>query len=269
MKKTFFILAALGMVAAASCKKAESTAVLDNSLIAFTANGLDISTKVSAVTSLDGFYATATTGSAGSESSVWNSVRFSGGPTYVADKYWPNSNPSYHFYAANSELSFDASGCKVTTDCSTDVVASYLASSNYKQTNSLTFEHILARIGNVSISATSGTLSNVSAKLTDVSTGGTYNLRTKAWTPIAGSIKALNIGSNDIYVVPGTYKISVTYTVTRGEYSETLTKEGSVTLAAGKVNAITAQTPTTSTDVNFVVTIKPWESNTANAGILQ
>lgn len=239
-------------------------------LITFTADGIDteVSTKASAVTSLSSFYASATTGSAGSESTKWNSVTFSGSSSYTGGKYWPASNPSYHFYAANVPLTFAAAGTTVAPDGNTDVVVAYIASPTYAASNALTFNHIYARVGTVTINAAAGSLSSVSATLKNVATGGTYNLRTGAWTAGTKSDKSVTVGSNDIYVVPGTYSLSVTYTITNGDYSATFTKSGNVTLQQGKINNITATAPNTSTAITFTVSVTAWTTASVSAGTL-
>lgn len=220
------------------------------------------------MTSLSSFYVSATTGTAGSETTKWNSVSFSGSSTYTGGKYWPASNPSYHFYAANAPITFAAGGSTVAPDGSVDVVTAYLASPTYGASNALTFNHIYARVGTVTISAAAGSLSGVSATLKNVATGGTYNIRTDAWTAGSKSDKTLTIGANDIYVVPGTYSLSVTYTLTNGDYSATFTKSGNVTLQQGKVNNISATAPNTSTAITFTVSVTAWGTASVSAGTL-
>lgn len=273
------ILLGAGLVGLLSCNKCDSAVdpLSQNAdpdapqLIAFTAEGdleTAVETKVSAVTSLSSFYVGATKGSAGSETSVWNSATFSGSSSFTGGKYWPSSDQSYHFYASNAALTFAAAGTTVAPDGSTDVVVAYLASPTYKSSNALTFGHVYARVGTVSISAAAGSLSNVSATLKNVATGGTYNLRTGAWTAGTKSDKTLTVGSNDLYVVPGTYTLSVTYTITNGDYSATFTKSGSVTLQQGKVNSISATAPNTSTGITFTVSVTAWGSAAVSAGTL-
>lgn len=278
MKRTLIALLAAA-AATVSCQKGEIPAAgltpADGSglrPIVFTAEGggLDahVDTKATAVTSLSSFYVGCTTGSAGSETSKWNSTAFSGSTSYTGGKYWPATNPSYHFYASNAALTFAAAGTTVSPDGSVDVVTAYLASPTYASSNALTFGHIYARVGTVSISAAAGTLSNVSATLKSVATGGTYNLRTGAWTAGTKADKAVSVGSNDIYVVPGTYTLSVTYTITNGDYSATFTKTGSVTLQKGKINNISATAPNSSTAITFTVSVTAWSTASVSAGTL-
>ena len=190
-----------------------------------------VETKATEVTSLSSFYVTAVTGSAGSESNVWNSVQFNQVPgsspaTYAGDKFWPSSDPGYKFYGSNVALNFAAGGTYVNASNATDVVCAYLSSPTYKTKNTLTFEHIFARLCRVDVAAQTGyTVSNISMYITP-KTGGTYNLRTGAghtdgtgWSSVAtGSATLISdktgATNNDIYMVPGNYTITCTWTAT-------------------------------------------------------
>ena len=201
--------------------------------ICFGSEGIDISvgTKASEVTSLSSFYVSAVTGSAGSEVSAWTSTQFNQVPAsspavYSSDKYWPASNPEYKFYGSNLALNFAAGGTYVNASNATDVVCAYLSSPTYRTKNTLSFEHIFARLCRVDVAAQTGyTISNISMYITP-KTGGTYNLRTGAghtdgtgWSSIAtGSATLISnktgATNNDIYMVPGTYSITCTWTAT-------------------------------------------------------
>ena len=296
MKHSLIISAALALVVPAllSCEKENSTLprpVIETpadetgfSPIILGAAGEGISasveTKATAVTSLSSFYASATTGSAGSESSVWNSVTFTkdGATTdYKGDKWWPNSNPNYHFFASNASITFAAAGSTVAATNDTDVICAYMASPSYKTKNTLTFEHIFARLGDVEVSAASGyTISGVSISITP-KTGGTYNIRTGAGQTDGTGWSGLTTGSatgianatpgtksNDIYLVPGTYTLTASWTATRGLYTETISnKTVDVALTGGKVNKITTTLGGNAEEVVFGVSINPWGAATS------
>lgn len=243
--------------------------------------GVTIDTKASVVTETtlnsSGFYASATTGSAGSETSKWNSVSFAkSGDYFVGGKYWPSTNPSYHFYASNNALTFAAAGTTVSATNSTDVVCAYLPSPTYLSANSLTFNHIFARIGNVTISAVSGyTISGISVTITP-KTGGTYNIRTgngqtngTGWSSLTtGSATTIanttpGTKSNDLWLVPGDYDISFSWTATKGDYSQSFSgKTASASILAGRVNVITASLGGEAESINMGVSIAAW-SNTS------
>ena len=224
--------------------------------IVFGSEGFDVSveTKATEVTSLSSFYVSAVTGSAGSESSAWNSVQFSQVPgsspaTYAANKYWPASDPGYKFYGSNVALNFAAGGTYVNASNATDVVCAYLSSPTYNTKNTLAFEHIFARLCRVDVAAQTGyTISNISMYITP-KTGGTYNLRTGAghtdgtgWSSVAtGSATLISnktgATNNDIYMVPGTYQITCSWvstdpsgaSVTHTNESSTLPIKGGAT----------------------------------------
>jgi len=210
----------------------------------------EVQTKATEVTSLSSFYVTAVTGSAGSESQVWNSVQFSqvagsSPATYAGNKYWPATNPSYKFYGSNVALNYAAGGTYVNASNATDVVCAYLSSPTYNTKNTLTFEHIFARLCRVDIVAASGyTLSNISLRITP-KTGGTYNLRTKEWSSVATGTattiaSSTGANNNDIFCVPGIYSITASW-VARDASGASVTHTNevcNVPLTGGKTNNI-------------------------------
>lgn len=193
------------------------------------------------VTSLSSFKVTATTGSSGSETAKFENVTFSStgsGNTFKGNKMWPATDPSYHFYASNVSMTNDANGQKVTiSTIDTDVVCAYLATSTYNSTNTLVFNHILARVGTVSFSNLS---SCTDVKLSMKYIGsGTYNLRTGAWSGKGNQqTKQLTEADNNFWIIPGTYTITLTYKDGNGQ-SQTRTLDQN--FLAGKINNITAK----------------------------
>ena len=214
---------------------------------------------------LSEFNLLATTGSEGSESEQWSataSKHFSTGQ-YVSGKYWPATNPSYHFYASNAAITFAAAGSTVSVDSSSDVVCACIYTPTFNTTNDITFSHILARIGTVEItSANSYDVTINSINLMETKTSGTYNLRTKDWTNQSGAASAaLAEGTNDYLLLPGSYSLQVNYTLVKGDYSGTFTSSGTVALNPGKTSNIKV---TLSADpavpVNFSVSVEAWEA---------
>lgn len=261
MKKTFFIVSAvLAAAVLPSCKKEDSPSVSE---IRFKVHDTDISTKVSAVTELNSFNVLATTGSAGSETRKWDAVATKSGSSYGTQKYWPATNPSYHFYASNAAITFAQAGATVQANGSSDLVCAYLETSTHNAPNTLNFIHPQARVGSVTTSVGNGyTVSGVSMYLANVKESGKYNIRTAEWSDCANTEKiTLASGSNDKYLVPGSYVMYVTYTLTKGDYSGTFTKNGTIQLSQGKINNITvtfANDPAVS--VGFNVSVTPWEA---------
>ena len=267
----------------------------------------DARTRAAATTAIASFRAAATTGSAGSESSAWNNVTFTtdgaSTPTYTGGKYWPNENPSYHFYAVTvsegaasaPDLSFAAGGTTLTADGSKDVVCAYFpyAAGSYKSKNALAFRHIYARLSTVKVNAHAAyAISNVTVSLVNVKTGGTYNLRTgsgqtdgtgwSALTPASpgdtqiyansGTIAAggNHTGAdNDLYLVPGTYSVKATWTASKDDYTQTftaITSSAPVSIVGGQINTIECLLTGSATELQFSVSLAPWGANAINLG---
>lgn len=285
MKKFIYPLL---LVAAIACNKnaqqlppLPEAEVTDEITFTTKGDGFDASvqTKASAVTSLSSFNVLAVTGTAGSaESTVFNSA-FSGTTTYTGGKYWPSTDRSYHFYASNASIAAAAGGPTIAATNDTDIVCAFLATPTYKASNALVFNHIFARIGTCKIAAPSGyTVSNLSVKVTP-NTGGTYSLFAgngktdgTGWSgKTAGSAttiaSALNsTTNNDIYLVPGSYSLSASYTLTKGDYTESFTKTANVSLVAGKVNNISSTLPAgNAVEIQFSVSVTPWSDNNISA----
>lgn len=192
------------------------------------------------VTTLSSFNVACVTGSAGSEAHAWT-VNGTSGST---GKYWPASNPGYKFYASNAALTFNAAGCTVAASNGTDVVVCYKNNPTYKSSNTLQFGHVFGKIGNVTVVPDTGFVSsditNVSITLTP-KTGGTYNLRTGAWSGVAtGSATGIanstpGTKTNTLYLVPGSYTVSGSWSAKGNALSDS----GSVTVTAGQQLNIT------------------------------
>lgn len=293
MRHHIFILLALAFPAVLGCgcsKQPGPAGEGVGSAIVFRADGIpayaEVTTKATAVTTatLSSFYAAATTGSAGNESSAWTSYQFNGTPGGVFSgaapgKWWPLADPGYHFYASNLPLTFAAAGTTVAATSATDVVCAYLPNPTFAEPNTLTFSHVFARLGDVTVNAQAGyTLSAVSISITP-KTGGTYNLRTGAgqtdgtgWSaPTTGSATGIALAtagtkSNDIYLVPGTYTLTATWTATRGDYTETFaSKQVSVFLMGGKVNDITTTLGGLAEEIVFTVSVTEWSNRNVEA----
>ena len=274
------ILMAVALLASASCEnrfedneQSITFNTMDNALDA------EVFTKATALTALTQVNILCVTGTAGSaETKKWaaDGLAVSSGKVNTG-KFWPSSDLGYKFYGSNIAMTSASTGPTVSATNSTDVLCAVLTSPSFKQNNTLTFNHIFARLGNVNVSsATSGyTLSNVSIKLTP-KTGGTYNLFQgngkkdgTGWSNATNGTSttvanASGDNANDIYLVPGQYELSATYTVTKGDYSYTQStpKKATVLLEAGSVNAIVAKLPVNAaTEISFTVTVTPWSSS--------
>ena len=302
------LLAAVALLAAAACSRDLRTggAAPDapSDPIAFDLGGefsarVDTRASETTTSNLGTLYVTATTGSS-SETAVFTSAAFTrSGSNWTGGKFWPASNPGYHFYLSNTALTHTANGATVSpADAGADIVVDHLASPNYKQVNTATLEHIFAQVGTVSMKAPAGyAVTNMKVSLQPV-TGGTYNLKSDSWTArsaaqgaayILGSAPAgVTVSSetsnatftgpdNDLWLVPGSYVLTAVYDISKGAYSATgVTKTCTVTLVQGKNNNIgptvsggqelpNIPEPSDIADIAFTVTVTPWSDNRVNA----
>lgn len=274
------LIAGVACALALSCKKETPSLQQEGNEteLTFTAGGVfsaEVTTKTSTVESLSnsGFYVSATTGDAGSETSYWTSTKFtktsSDNTKYSASKYWPATNPGLHFYASNITNTFNAQGATVSATNDTDVVCAYLPTPSFKTVNQLQFNHIFARIGMCYLTVPTGYTGGTLTATLVPKTGGTYNLRTGLWPTVTTASSPATIASSfksesacDLYVVPGSYDITVTYTLSKGDYQDSFTKTATVVLQAGKINSINATVPEgEATDIKFSVSIQPWTNN--------
>ncbi len=242
-----------------------------------------VDTKTTAVVQdgFSSFNASATTGSS-TETAVWTSQAFTkSGDVFRGDKWWPKDNPSYHFYASNVPLTFTEAGNTVAATNETDVVCAYQATPGYRETNTLFFSHIFARLGSVTVAEADGyTISDIDIQITP-KTGGTYNLKSgygkldgTGWSslttgsPVSIASSAPGTQANDLYLVPGEYTLSASWTATKGNYSQSFSSKNlSVNLVAGKINLITAQIKGDATEISFAVNVAAWTDHPINAGV--
>lgn len=251
----------------------------------------DVITKVDDVTTstveANGFRAAATKVVGSAVTDVWHNVLFSkSGTQYVGGKYWPIVNPGYSFYATNSDvtMTMGSSGAVlsgITAD--KDVICAYLpsASVTYKVSNALSFEHIFARVTSVTVAAVTGyTISDVTISLVPKTTG-TYTIAAGAehsdgtgWSSTSGSATVnvyRNAGSpgigdqsNNVYLIPGSYNLTASWTATRGEYVQSFSKTVSVNIVGGKRNTISTTLGGNATELVFTVNVAEWGDNALN-----
>lgn len=286
MRKTVFFYAltvSAGLFCLASCAKTESSVERDMPVgwaIAFSVDGdipdYGLSTKASVVNTASlntgGFNVTAVPG--GSGAPAWTNVHFEkSGTCFVSDKVWPASNPGYHFYASNGTLSYVGEGaCYLTVTNATDVVYALNTSPTFMATNALVFNHVFARIGDVTVTGEEGyTVSNVHLTVVP-KTGGRFNMLSghgytdgTGWDNLTtgSAVELANTTgvtkSNDVWLVPGLYDFTFSWTATKGSYSESFTttyRNGLLT--AGRVNNITAGLRGEADDIAFNVSVTDW-----------
>lgn len=300
MKKYLIIISAFALAFVSCNKQLETVPTLDGDEIAFRLEAnidADVQTRATVEdgNTLSVLYISATSGN--NDTPVFTNAQFqktgSGNNVLwkgVEQKLWPSTdNPNYHFYACNVQMN----GLTVTpTNTNTDIVYDYLASPTPKTTNTLTLNHIFARVGTVRMLAPEGyTISNMSMTIQPI-VGGTFNLKTEQWTsrgsnqsatlilPKAGTNPAtvsistpggsVTSAVNDLWLVPANnYQLTVTYTIAKGDYSKQFTKSTTVELFQGVVNNIVPRTvggievpnipePDDISEIQFTVQVQAW-----------
>ena len=308
MKKSLLILMA-GCLALFACNKQENPSAAGDGLvpIEFTLGESSFEAVVStrateitnanAATTLQSLYFTATTGTNNTAVSSLANVSFtrqSNGTYKAADKYWPATDPSYHFYAANASISNSGGNVTVSpANGNTDVVVGYLETTNYKGSNAITLNHVFAQIGTITINAPSGyTVTDLKIYFRPV-TSGTYNLKTSDWTSrgsaassdtyLVGSSSSglsittaggsTNVADLNMMVVPlatGTnYTLTASYKIHKNGYdSDTITGTSNVYFQKGMQNNITANLTEgtgAAQDITFTVDVTGWGDNPITA----
>lgn len=254
----------------------KDTVDYDNCIV-FKAEGegldLDVTTKATEVTSLTSFNVVCEDASSAAQQK-WSLTATQSGSYYITNKYWPATDSKYSFYASNIPLTYATSGTIVSPSSNeTDVIVAYKAysSSDYRQSITLNFEHIYCRLGTLKATAKDGySISNVSCSLS-APMSGTFNLKTKSWTSqgaanlqsFATFSNSSNVSTsvNDLYLVPGTYALTLNYTLTKGDFTKAYSSTANVTLTQGKINNINASiSADDATAVQMTVSIAAWSS---------
>lgn len=283
IKQNFLFVASLFTIF--SCSKSmdmtegatETDSVDSCNYIVFKAEGeglnLDVTTKATEVTSLTSFNVVCEDASSTAKQK-WSLTATKSGNNYVTNKYWPATDSKYSFYASNLPLTYASSGTTVSPSSNTtDAIVAYKAysASDFGKSITLNFDHIYCRLGTVKATAKSGyTISNVSCSLS-APVGGTYNLKTKSWTTkgaassqsFATFSNSSNVSTsvNDLYLVPGTYALTLNYTLTKGDFTKAYSSTANVALTQGKINNINASiSADDATAVQMTVSIAAWSS---------
>ena len=247
----------LPLVLLSGCNKAYSpeesitaSEAVDGSEIVIRLDGDSLSAKVETkttnVTAVPStLYWGATTGSGTSEAVKWASASATVSSSKInTGKYQTATPTAYNYYVSNVAMNVGAN-TSVTATNTTDVIVGRAAAST-STTPALTLGHIFARTGTLTFTATGYTLSNVSWKIVGKSTingtKGVYNLRTGAWTSATTKLTSDTAitSSSNLYLIPGTYTVKITFTATKNGTTRTFTKSGDVVLAQGKVCNIKA-----------------------------
>lgn len=276
------ILAALTGLAACEKTPGPIPDTAQDGIVLFQADGIsaaDFTTKTTAVDlasiQSDGFNVSATKG-AGPEVSVWGSTAFAyNDGKWAGDKWWPVEDQGYHFYASNAALTNTGSGATVSASNATDVICAFLDNPTFRSVNTLSFQHIFARVGTVTVEERDDcTISPVQVSFTP-RTGGTYDIRSGAgcvngsrgWSNVTeGTVTVIadKVGDNDLnlYVVPGVYSVTAKWTATKGDYTASFEVTKDITFLAGKLNKLTCGLKGNVKGAVFTASVAPWADNT-------
>lgn len=282
MKRFVSFIIALSGVLAVSCQKDNAPAVEpsgDGEIVFSLGNGFDatVTTKATAITALpSSLYWAATSGSrdVASETKKWDVNAASAKAVTNTNKlatgqYQTATATAYNYYVANNAITVPATGnvTLVVPNNNTDVIAGWVAGTT-STTPSITLNHIFARTGTFTMAAQDGySISNVTwtivGKGSINGTAGTYNLSTGNWSATSATLASRSVdNSSDLYLIPGTYTISCTYTLSKGgsgQYSQTFTKSADVTLVGGKVNNISGQASGgTASEIILTINLTAW-----------
>lgn len=170
-----------------------------------------------------------------------SSAAVSGGK--IATGLFKNPSDSYKYYVSN--VNFDDGGI-FTCDGTVDVIAGLATS----QSNSpeIPLIHIYARTGSLTLNTPTGyTASGIEWHIrrngTQLGgTSGTYNINSQGatpWTSTSGlQSNEVITSSSDLYIIPGTYIVGVSYTLSKPGWSQTFNHEANITFVGNKINNI-------------------------------
>ena len=237
VKIASFLLLLMGLV---GCQKSHDVMCQEIVLHLDDEGKFTVDTKATAVTALPSSLYWGMTYSNGTVKQATTSKSVSS--SKISTGYYQTASPTtYVHYVSN--VNFTAGGTMTVANNGTDVIVGKSSSSS--TTPFVTLNHIFARTGTLTCNTQSGyTISGVSWTITSygstTGTAGTYNVSSESWTARSAALSETSINSSsDLYLIPGEYTIKVSYTLSKGDYSQSFTKSGRVTLSAGNVNNIT------------------------------
>ena len=231
---------------------------------------MDVQTKTTAITAIPSSlnFSVTTGASGGSETTKIASASVSLSDGKIATGLYQTVSPTtYKYYVSNLPITFAASGSTVSASNATDVIAGTVTSNT--PSPSVTLDHIFARTGTLTLNTQTGyALSKVSWSIASNTggTAGTYNIAKKAWSSLTTLNSTSIPESSDMYLVPGSYTLTVSYTLTKGDWTKSFTKSAVVTLVGGKINNISGTASGgNASEISLSVSLTPWESTNITA----
>lgn len=268
---SFYSILFLFLTALMSCQKSLPDETAGEIVLQIDDDGaFAVDTKASAVTSMPSSLYWGMTYSNGSVKQSTTSKSVSS--NQISTGYYQTVSPTtYIHYVSN--WSFTAGG-DMSASNSTDIIAGSTSSSSTNP--AVTLNHIFARTGTFTCYTQSGySISNVQFYIkchpdSVTGTSGTFNMGSMSWTATSARINdwtAIGNGS-DLYLIPGTYRFRLDYTLSLGDYSQSFSKRGEATLVAGKVNNIYCTASGGAAEyITLGVSLTGWSSQDINMSI--
>lgn len=198
---------------------------------------------------------------------LWSGTASLSGSDYATGRVWEESDRGAAFYASNATIHTDAATPYISYNRSSydqDVIVASNASPTWGVRCPLEFSHILTRIGTLSVVPSGDfTVSGVTAKILLPRTVGTYSFD-GTWSALSGAeYEAVSAGANNIWLIPGTYTLDISYTLTGDLGSMPCHGTAEITLDAGDVNNITATVGET-VSVTVSASVDSWTRDETN-----
>ena len=277
-RTTSLLLCAAVAVLGTSCQKDDlkSVSSAKEQIVLSLSDGsidMNVSTKATEITALpSSIYLARTSGTWKSETSVDASASKTVASNKIATG-WYQTNPvtAYNYYLSNVAMTFAAGGSTIEADNGTDVIAGCTQGADDSSAPSVSLDHVFARTATLTCNAQEGyTVEGVTWKIASKAGGtggtkGTYNIATKEWSGVTALAQQEFTSSSDLYLTPGAYTVTVSYTLKKESYSEAFTKSGEVTLVAGKKNNITCTAAGGSaSQIELSISLTPWGTESLN-----
>lgn len=258
----FFLPVAVAAVLC-GCEK-EAASAGEGVEIAFHINGgIDFSvlTKASEVTSLSSIYWEACQD--GVVIHPVSSYPVEGGGVSTG-KYWP-LGAVYDYMVSNVPF-FTGTGV-IAASNDIDVVVGTMPGVRDNSCN-VDMKHIFARTSSLTLDTQAGyeiseIVWKIKSKGEESGTAGHYTIGS-GWA--ANSTAPLEerefSGTSDLYLIPGTYTVTVSYTLTKGDYRESFTRSADISLYEGCLNSIKGSAVGgNAVGLSLSVTVEPWGAN--------
>lgn len=293
MKKLLSIAscAALCVLAATSCNKNDFFGEKKQNIIFAPAMESIATRAMSEVTQVGDFKVSATYYKSQTLQTYFENqtTTSSGNYKVVGNYFWPDWNLSFFAVYPAMDMTISGGGVTINAGSSSNKLQGdedYVCALNETVTKNtlpvnLKFVHIFANLAGVKFStqyAGTGTTIAVNELKISFPKYGTYNLVTKGWSSL-GTAESTNLpypetmsGSDtksataNISLIPGTYTVTIKYTVNYNGTSVQMSKSAKVSLPAGKKSTLVASFKDSDDlkGLQFSVELTPWSTSDLN-----